>query len=224
MATAAATDAPVELTPEDGVPEGRPQVDGTPEEPGGAPHPTPFRATRFRAILLGVLAVALLVSGAFAFQLGTSRHVWPFAGGAADPVQADREAVLGQTQQFVLRLNTYGPGMLDAQGEMPDYRSQVKAVITPKFAVSFDQSVAVAEQSVKNYGQRRTCAVFATGVELLDSDSAQVLVAGSFSQTARNKAGKEVPTGEPAPFRLRVSLDKIDGRWLVDDYQPVTGS
>ena len=84
-------------------------------------------------------------------------------------------------------------------------------MITPKFAVSFDQSVAVAEQSVKNYGLHRTCAVFATGVELLDSDTAQVLVAGSFSQTARNQQGKEVPTGEPAPFRLRVSLDKIDG-------------
>ncbi len=131
---------------------------------------------------------------------------------------------MAQTQQFVLRLNTYGPSMLDAQGRMPEYRSRVKAVITPKFAVSFDQSVAIAEQSVKNYGLHRTCAVFATGVELLDSDTAQVLVAGSFSQTARTQHGKEVPTGEPAPFRLRVSLDKIDGQWLVDDYQPVTTS
>ena len=76
---------------------------------------------------------------------------------------------------------------------MPEYRSRVKAVITPKFAVSFDQSVAIAEQSVKNYGLHRTCAVFATGVEVLDSDSAQVLVAGSFSQTARNQQGKRGP-------------------------------
>ena len=69
----------------------------------------------------------------------------------------------------------------------------------------------------------RSCAVYSTGVEVIDSDSAQVLVAGSISQTARNAQGKQVPTGEPAPFRLRVSLDKIDGKWLVDDYQPVTG-
>ena len=209
MATATATDAPIEVT-EEGP---------TPEEPNTAP-----QATRFRTILLGVLALAMVVSGAVALHLGSSRHVWPFAGGATDQTQADREAVMGQTQQFVLRLNTYGPGLLDSQGQMPDYRRRVKEVITPKFAVSFDQSVAVAEQSVKNYGLHRTCAVFATGVELLDSDTAQVLVAGSFSQTARNKQGKEVPTGEPAPFRLRVSLDKIDGRWLVDDYQPVTTS
>jgi hypothetical protein len=192
----------------------------TPEDQVEAPH----QATRFRAVLLGVLALALVVSGGLALHLGSSRHVRPFSGARADQAQADREAVMAQTQQFVLRLNTYGPSMLDSHGQMPGYRSRVKAVITPKFAVSFDQSVAVAEQSVKTYGLQRTCAVFATGVELLDSDTAQVLVAGSFSQTARNRKGKEVPTGEPAPYRLRVSLDKIDGQWLVDDYQPVTSS
>jgi hypothetical protein len=105
---------------------------------------------------------------------------------------------------------------------MPEYRSLVKQVITPKFAVSFDKSVSVAEQSVKTYGLDRTCAVFATGVEVIDSDSAQVLVAGSISQTVLNRKGKRVSAGEPSPFRLRVSLDKIDGTWLVDDYQPVT--
>ncbi len=213
MATATAPDRPVEVTPDGPPPEGHV------EESTGAP-----RATRFRAVLLGLLAVALVVVGATAYHLGSSRHVRPFAGGAADQAQTDREAVMAQTQQFVLRLNTYGPSMLDGQGQMPTYRSRVKEVITPKFAVSFDQSVAVAEQSVKNYGLHRTCAVFATGVELLDSDTAQVLVAGSFTQTARDRKGKEVPTGEPAPFRLRVSLDKIGGRWLVDDYQPVTTS
>jgi Mce-associated membrane protein len=212
MATATATDTPIEVTP-----------GGPPPDPSDEPADVP-QATTFRTVLLGLLAVVLVVSGAAAFHLGSSRHVWPFPGGAADRTQADREAAMGQTQQFVMRLNTYGPGLLDGQGQMPDYRRRVKEVITPKFAVSFDQSVAVAEQSVKNYGLRRTCAVFATGVALLDSDSAQVLVAGSFSQTARNNQGKEVPTGEPAPFRLRVSLDKIDGHWLVDDYQPVTSS
>jgi Mce-associated membrane protein len=214
MATATATDTAIEVTPD-----GPPAEDHESDGPAAA-----SRAPRFRAVLLGLLAAAVVVSGVSAFHLGSTRHVWPFTGGAADRTQADREAVMGQTQQFVLRLNTYGPALLDSQGRMPDYRRRVKEVITPKFAVSFDQSVAVAEQSVKNYGLHRTCAVFATGVELLDSDSAQVLVAGSFSQTARDRKGTEVPTGEPAPFRLRVSLDRIDGQWLVDDYQPVTTS
>jgi Mce-associated membrane protein len=181
-------------------------------------------AARFRLLLLGALVVALIASVVLGVGLGRSRDVWPFSSAASDQVQADREAAMAQTQQFVLRVNTYGPSMLDSQGQMPSYRARVKAVITPKFAVSFDQGVTVAEQSVKNYHLKRTCAVYSTGTEVIDSDSAQVLVAGSISQTVLNKKGKRIPTGEPAPFRLRVTLDKIDGKWLVDDYQTVTSS
>ena len=97
---------------------------------------------------------------------------------------------MSTTQQFVMRVNTYGPSLLDSQGQMPAYRARVKAVITPKFAASFDQTVPVAEQSVKNYGIDRTCAVYSTGVEVIDSDSAQVLVAGSISQTAQEPEGQ----------------------------------
>jgi Mce-associated membrane protein len=174
------------------------------------------RSSLFRVILLGVLALALVSSLAWIAVLKSHRT------GSADDLQADREAVMSTTQQFVMRVNTYGPSLLDGQGRMPTYRARVKAVITPKFAASFDQTVSVAELSVKNYGLDRTCAVFSTGVEVIDSDSAQVLVAGSISQTVKNHQGKSVAAGEPAPFRLRVSLDKIDGKWLVDDYQPVT--
>jgi Mce-associated membrane protein len=182
------------------------------------------RAALFRLLLLGVLVVALVASVVGGVALGRSRDVWPFASSSSDQVQTDREAAMAQTQQFVLRVNTYGPSMLDSQGQMPSYRARVKAVITPKFAVSFDQGVTVAEQSVKNYHLKRTCAVFATGTEVIDSDSATVLVAGSISQTVLNKKGKRISTGEPSPFRLRVTLDKIDGTWLVDDYQTVTSS
>ena len=191
----------------------RPEVSTSEEAPTD---PSP-RSALFRLVLLGVLAIALVASLAWIAVLKSHRT------GDAGDLQTDREAVMSTTQQFVMRVNTYGPSLLDGQGRMPAYRSRVKAVITPKFAASFDQTVPVAEQSVKNYGLNRTCAVFSTGVEVIDSDSAQVLVAGSISQTAKNRKGKRVSAGEPAPFRLRVSLDKIDGTWLVDDYQPVTG-
>ena len=188
------------------------------------PTDTPLSA-RFRLVLLAVLVVLVLVSGVALSALATSRldvSLSPLSiSSKAHEVQADRDAVMLQTQQFVMRVNTYGPQLLDSSGQMPEYRKLVKEVITPKFAVSFDQSVTAAEQSVKSYGIQRTCAVFRTGVEVLDSDSAQVLVAGSFSSTYENKKGKRVPTGEPSPFRLRVSLVKINDRWLVDNYEPV---
>jgi Mce-associated membrane protein len=193
-------------------------VDERPDE--GPDETTPStqspRSAAFRLVVLAVLVLALAASLAWVAVLRSHRT------GAADDLQSEREAAMSATQQFVMRVNTYGPSLLDRQGRMPAYRSRVKAVITPKFAASFDQTVPVAEQSVKNYGIERTCAVYSTGVEVIDSDSAQVLVAGSISQAVRNRKGKRVPAGEPAPFRLRVSLDRIDGKWLVDDYAPVT--
>jgi Mce-associated membrane protein len=208
MVVSPALDQHSEVTPPDGQP------------PEQTPAP---RAPLFRVVLLGVLVVALVASVVTGLVLAPARG-WLVHRTASDSLQADREAAMAQTQQFVMRVNTYGPGLLDDQGQMPTYRSRVKAVITPKFAVSFDKSVTLAEQSVKSYGLARTCAVFSTGVEVIDSDSATVLVAGSISQTAKNRQGKRVSAGEPSPFRLRVSLDKIDGTWLVDDYQPVTTS
>jgi Mce-associated membrane protein len=206
MAATSALDRQPEVTP-----------DLSSAEPPSEPRTSSPRSALFRLVLLGVLAVALVASLAWVAVLRSHRT------GSAGHVQAEREAVMSTTQQFVMRVNTYGPSLLDSQGQMPAYRSRVKAVITPKFAASFDQTVPVAERSVKDYGIDRTCAVYSTGVEVVDSDSAQVLVAGSISQTAKNRKGKQVPTGEPAPFRLRVTLDKIDGTWLVDDYEPVTG-
>jgi hypothetical protein len=201
-------------------------LDDRPEVTTETEEPTAPRAALFRLVLFVLLALALVASIVAVPVLLAHRQVTVFGAtfGTDDAavVQADREAAMAETEQFVLRVNTYGPRLLDSQGQMPAYRSRVKGVITPKFAVSFDKNVSVAEKSVKTYGLDRTCAVFATGVEVIDSDSAQVLVAGSISQTVLNRKGKRVSTGEPSPFRLRVSLDKIDGRWLVDDYQPVT--
>ena len=65
---------------------------------------------------------------------------WATATAASDAAQTDREAVMSQAEQFVLRLNTYGPDQLDDQGHLTEYRDQVKEVITPKFAADFETS------------------------------------------------------------------------------------
>jgi hypothetical protein len=134
-------------------------------------------------------------------------------------LQADREAVMAQTEQFMLRMGTYGPDLLDDKGGMPEYRSRVKAVITPTFAVSFDKEAATAEQIVAQARISREADVFATGVSAIDDDSATALVAGAFTDTYP-KGGPR----EPSPFRIQVSLVKIKGTWLVDDFTPVTGA
>lgn len=173
------------------------------------------RSSTFRLVLLGVLVVALLASAC--------TLVWLLAGrrGEADDLQREREAAMSQSEQFMLRVNTYGPDLLDDQGQMPKYRSLVEGIITPKFKTSFGEGVTAAEQTVSKAGVARTAKVFAVGVSAIDADSATVLVAGSFTNSYPQ--GKKRVTDQPAPFRVEVTLVKSDGTWLVDDFNPVTG-
>jgi Mce-associated membrane protein len=167
----------------------------------------------FRLVLAAVLVAVILAASA------TAATLWLTRGGSESDTQAGREEVMAQTEQFMLRMGTYGPDLLDDSGAMPDYRARVKEVITPKFAASFDQEAGAAEQLVAQAGVARVPDVFATGVSSLDEDSARTLVAGSFTDAYTVK-GKTVDQ-EPIPFRIEVSLVRIDGKWLVDDFSAV---
>ena len=171
------------------------------------------RSATFRLVLAGVLVLALLAS------LGCL--IWLLAGrrGDAEDLQRQREQVMAQAGQFMLRMGTYGPDLLDDAGTMPEYRTRVKDVITPKFATSFDKQAGTAEQLVAQAGVARQAKVYGTGVSVIDSDSATALVAGTFTDTYA-KGGQQAP----APFRIEVTLVKTDGTWLVDNFSPVTGA
>lgn len=185
-------------------------------------HPTEsVQSATFRLVLLAVLVVGVLAC------LGTSTWLLASRGaasigvsGQSEDLQRQRDEVMSQAQQFLLRMGTFGPDLLQGS-TMPEYRKRVSAIITPKFRTSFDKQVGAAEQMVSQAGVSRKASVFATGVSTMDADSAQVLVAGSFQQSYPDKKGNPVPQ-EPQPFRLVVTLVKSDGHWLVDDFSPVT--
>lgn len=172
------------------------------------------RSAGFRlALLIVLVVVALVAAGVLAFRVVTRE--------SGTSSQSERDEVMSVGRQFMLAINTYGPNLVDDSGQMPQYRDDVTKLITPKFQASFDQSVTIAEQTAKA-GLTRSAEVFATGVSDLDQDSATVLVAGSFVNSYQNKKGKTV-RDEPAPFRVAVSIVRIDGAWMVDDFSPVTG-
>jgi Mce-associated membrane protein len=183
-------------------------------------------APGLRLVLLAVLSVLLLASVAAVAYLGATRPV-PALGIEGDQaaLQSQRETVMNQAQQFMLRINKYGPDQLADDGTMPSYRKLVEEVITPKFAADFEKNAPLAEATVKQAGLARSAKVFSTGVSAIDSDSATALVAGSITQSYPKSPGSDqrVET-EPAPFRVQVSLVKIKGTWLVDDFQPLTGT
>jgi hypothetical protein len=187
----------------------------------------PERPPRWRTVL--AVALTLVVVACLALL------VWLTAGGRASADggldhSEEREQVMSLTDQFVKRLGTYSPDMLDDSGQMPDYRDQVREVITPKFAADFDKEVATAEQLVAQGGITRTADVFATAVSSVDDDSARVLVAGAFTDSySPGKQGSGQGSGqartvdqEPLPFRFTVDLVVIEGEWLVDDFTPVS--
>jgi hypothetical protein len=182
---------------------------------------TPRSAT-FRLVLLVVLVALLLVSAGVLVWLLADRR------GAAEDLQSERETVMSQTEQFVLRLNTYGPDDLDDQDHLTKYKDSVAEVITPKFAADFQESgLPIAEQTVKQAGYGRSAEVFGVGVQSIDSDSAVAIVAAGLTGTYPDPkhpddASKRVSGGQDV-LRWEVDLVKTDGKWLVDDYSPVTG-
>jgi Mce-associated membrane protein len=185
-----------------------------PEEPKAAP------AGRFRQVLLGVLVIALLASAGVLVWLLAQRQ------GDAGGTQSERDAVLRQTEQFVLRLNTYGPDGLDDQGHLATYQKQVDEVITSKFAAAFEKDgLPIAEQVVAQAGYSRTAKVYGSGVESIDPDSAKVIIAGGFTSSYPDPkhpddAAKRIES-DPDVLRWEVDLVRSGDSWLVDDYAPV---
>lgn len=188
------------------------------------------RSAGVRWAVLGVLVVVIIGSlgylGTRVVKDGTGSG-WgrvTSAFSADDSLQTDRDAAMSQARQFALRINTYGPDMLDAKsGQMPKYRSQVEEVITAKFRASFEkEGVPLAEASVSQTGLKRTAAVYATGVAAIHDDTATVLVAGSFTNAYPKKKGSSTyVSADPEPYRFEVSMVKTGGKWLVDNFAPV---
>ncbi|MFC7727552.1 hypothetical protein ACFQW6_20780 [Nocardioides sp. GCM10028917] len=185
----------------------------------------PERPPRWRSVL--AVALTLVVVACLALLVWLTAGGRAAADGGLDHAE-EREQVMSLTDQFVKRLGTYSPDMLDDSGQMPDYRDQVREVITPKFAADFDKEVATVEQLVAQGGITRTADVFATAVSSVDDDSARVLVAGAFTDRYSQGEGKQgsgqarTVDQEPLPFRFTVDLVVIEGEWLVDDFTPVS--
>jgi Mce-associated membrane protein len=185
----------------------------------------PVPAAAFRLVLLIVLSVLLVLSAGTFVALAVTGESSPSAVFDDDgDAEVDRQEVMSQARQFILRVNTYGPDLLAEDGTMPDYREQVREVITDKFAESFEQSVPAAESTVAQAGFSRRAEVFGAGVSVIDDDSATALVAGSFTNSYPDPDDDTKRVDDvPLPFRVEIKLVKVNGEWLVDAFTPVTG-
>lgn len=192
-----------------------------------APPTEPGSASIWVRFAVAVLLVAVIVAslGYLGWRMthqsgGPGARVDQTFSGAPDALPQQRAEVMSQAREFALRINTYGPDLLQGT-TMPGYRTQVDAVITPKLQAAFEKNAALADATVSQARVKAAAEVYATGVAALTDDSATALVAGSLSYSYPTKTGSKTytkPTGEP--FRWEVELKKINGTWLVDDFGP----
>jgi hypothetical protein len=124
---------------------------------------------------------------------------------------ADEQAradVTRVAERFTAEVNNYDVGSIDR------YEGSITPMLSPKFKGEFDKAmqdivVAVKQSQLTSKGQ-----VLASAVASVDPDSAQVLVVADAN--AKSVTGTRI-----RHFRWQVSLVKLDGKWLIDNFSPV---
>jgi hypothetical protein len=165
-----------------------------------------------RASIRGFVALAIILLTLVAAVGGavvTTQSMNPTDAGSPIPSAAEQQRVINTAEQFALRVDAF-------DGDHPDaYEKSVTALLTTKYKAEFDQQFAQIKQLGIQKGQKGKGSVDATGITTMDADSAKVLVAHDNTITSANGTGQQ-------HSRWTIDLVKVDGRWLVDDFTPVS--
>jgi Mce-associated membrane protein len=153
--------------------------------------------------VLAVIAVICLVL--LVLEITSLR---PKADADASNDEARSQAVRA-AERFTVQFNTY------KSDDLSSYEKSLKSMMSPKFRASFDKAITQVEASIKQGKVSSKGQVLKSAVSSQDSDSAQVLVVSD-----ANAHTIYDPT-VARHFRWQISLVKINGRWLVDNYEPV---
>ena len=183
-------------------------TDQTPRDPdaGARPHTGPDRgSSRLRWAIAAFLAIVVVVA-VVALVLGVA-----VLRPRSEQVEADRQArsdVTRAAERFAVQVNNYDVSSVDR------YQASVTPMLSPKFKGEFQKAMADIVSSVKQAKMSSKGEVLTSAVSSLDPDSAQVLVVSDANV-------KTVFDTRARHFRWEVSLVKIDGKWLVDNFTPV---
>ena len=184
-------------------------TDNTTQDSGVSPRPHDESAGDHRSRLrwgitafLAVVAVAAVV--ALVLEITMLR---PRSEDVAT-AQQSRSDVTAAAERFAVQVNNYDVASVD------DYQAGITPLLSPKFKGEFDKAMTDIVQSVKQAKMTSKGEVLTSAVASLDPDSAQVLVVSDANV-------KTVFDTRARHFRWEVSLVKIDGKWLVDNFSPV---
>lgn len=171
------------------------------DSPGGHGRPALRLGAHGVRLVIGVL-VLLLVAASVAAVV--------FAGkaNAADERRKDRAAAAAVAEQFALRMDKVDG--TDFEG----YVKGINELLTTKAKTKNTEVFDVMKQSYETAKVKGTGRVLLTAVGDSDPDSANVLVV--------HDAEVETTQGNiDHHYRWTVSMVKVKGSWLVDDFNPV---
>lgn len=127
----------------------------------------------------------------------------------------DRADVVAAAQRFTETWNTFKPK------QVSQYINQVSPLLTTKFRTQFNNAAqdvirGIQQQRLSSQGKVLTDGEGTplVGIATIDPDSAEVLVASD----ARRVSGGQAVLRH---WRWQISLDKVDGKWLVDSFKEV---
>lgn len=151
-----------------------------------------------------LLVVALVVAALFAGGSATAYYV-----AEPDPVAgltSSQQAAVSAAGQAAINLQTFRRASFDA-----DF-ANAQASLTQAYGQEFASRKQALKQQLDKAGRDATATVKSTGLVSSSGDQAVVLVVTNAVQTADN--------GQTTPFvfsRLQLTLQRVDGRWLVSD-------
>jgi Mce-associated membrane protein len=163
--------------------------------------PSP-RLTRWVAAFLAVLCLVALVVVVVEFAALRPKY------NDVRAEQQNRTDVVRVAQQFTAEVNNYGVDSID------QYQEHITPLLTTKFQGEFKKAMTDIVASVKQAKMTSKGDVLASAVSSVDPDSAQVLVVADANV-------KTVFDTRARHFRWEVSLVKVDGKWLVDNFEPI---
>jgi Mce-associated membrane protein len=161
------------------------------------------------SLLLLVASAGVLVWSAVAASGSDGSDRAQQAQATATQSESRRE-VLAAAQSFFVESNNY-----DVRA-IADYQDRVHPLLTPEFTTTFDTTVDEVLSELRPTKLVSQGVFRVAAIKSLDADSAEVLVAGNASAESTLVDRVFFP-------RWRVMLVRVDGQWLVDDYQTLVG-
>lgn len=130
-----------------------------------------------------------------------------------DDESGDREKVTSRASDFAVAMNTFD------FSDPEDYRKRIKTLLTPEYYQEFLENSEATEQVLaKNKVTLKSgdAKIIGTGIESIDADSADVIVAFDAAISSDKAAGTA-----PREFRWKIAFSKTEGEWLVSRFESV---